>query len=88
MQTGVKITWHGTGLQETGCDEKGRVLVSVDPALFRPKEAHYLLGDAAKARTQLGWMPKTDFDKLVSDMVNADRLLLRQEGPSWQKMAG
>jgi GDPmannose 4,6-dehydratase len=46
--------------------------VSIDPALLRPAEVDHLLGDAAKARTQLGWKPSVDFKQLVEMMVDAD----------------
>ena len=84
-QTGVKLEWRGDGLEETGrCMKTGKVLVSIDAALFRPKEVNYLLGDAAKARSTLGWKPKTYFDAPVSEMVNAERGRLWQESGSWR----
>jgi GDPmannose 4,6-dehydratase len=46
--------------------------VRVDPALLRPAEVEHLLGDASKARAELGWTPKTDFRRLVEMMVDAD----------------
>jgi len=49
-----------------------REYVVVDPAHFRPAEVHVLLGDASKARTILGWKPKTSFQELVQEMVEAD----------------
>jgi GDPmannose 4,6-dehydratase len=53
--------------------------VEVDKRLFRPKDVAYLLGDSAKVRRVLGWAPRYDFDALVSEMVNADRALLREK---------
>lgn len=82
---GMKIWWHGKGAKEVGKDAKtGRTVVAVDPALFRPKEVHHLLGDAAKARDVLGWKPKVFFDDLVSEMVNAERTRLWQENGAWR----
>ena len=46
--------------------------VRVDPAFVRPAEVDLLLADPAKARTQLGWMPKVGFRDLVTMMVEAD----------------
>jgi GDPmannose 4,6-dehydratase len=46
--------------------------VRVEPALLRPAEVDHLLGDATKARLQLGWSPKVDFTQLVQMMVDAD----------------
>jgi len=46
--------------------------VKVDPALLRPAEVDHLLGDASKAKTELGWTPEVDFRRLVEMMVDAD----------------
>jgi GDPmannose 4,6-dehydratase len=46
--------------------------VVIDPAFYRPAEVDLLQGDATKARTQLGWRPRVDFQELVSMMVDAD----------------
>ncbi|HVL88175.1 MAG TPA: GDP-mannose 4,6-dehydratase [Candidatus Thermoplasmatota archaeon] len=51
--------------------------VESDPRFFRPAEVHALCGDATKARTLLGWKPKTTFPQLVSLMVQAERERLR-----------
>ena len=70
---GVAIVWKGRGLNEKGLDKKtGKVLVEVDPVYFRPNEVNYLCGNAAKAKKQLGWKPKTDYKKLVQIMMDAE----------------
>jgi GDPmannose 4,6-dehydratase len=46
--------------------------VVVDPALLRPAEVELLLGDASKARDELGWTPKVALPELVAMMVDAD----------------
>ena len=46
--------------------------VRVDPALIRPAEVDLLVGDARRARTQLGWTPSVSFEGLVRMMVDAD----------------
>jgi GDPmannose 4,6-dehydratase len=51
--------------------------VSIDPKFFRPAEVDVLLGDATKAKTKLGWEPKTSFDTWVKRMVENDINLLR-----------
>jgi GDPmannose 4,6-dehydratase len=43
-----------------------------DPALLRPAEVAHLLGDASKARTELGWTPAVKFKQLIEMMVDAD----------------
>lgn len=46
--------------------------VEVDPRYFRPAEVDLLLGDASKARKQLGWTPHTDVRELARIMVEHD----------------
>jgi len=68
---GIELVWEGNGLQERGlCRKTGEVLVEVNPKYFRPSEVDLLLGNAAKARTQLGWVPKWDLQSLVQEMMN------------------
>jgi len=52
--------------------------VEIDPRYYRPAEVDLLLGDASKARRQLGWVPRTKFVELVKLMVDADIELLRR----------
>jgi GDPmannose 4,6-dehydratase len=46
--------------------------VRQDPKFLRPAEVDLLIGDATKARTQLGWEPEVDFPALVKMMVAHD----------------
>ena len=46
--------------------------VRIDPAFVRPAEVNLLLGDATKAREELGWQPTVSFEELVTMMVDAD----------------
>jgi GDPmannose 4,6-dehydratase len=46
--------------------------VRLDPSLLRPAEVDHLLGDASKARRELGWTPTKTFKQLVEMMVDAD----------------
>jgi GDPmannose 4,6-dehydratase len=55
--------------------------VRVDPALLRPAEVEHLLGDASKARAQLGWNPGINFRQLVEMMVDADVARLSAAAP-------
>lgn len=68
----IDLSWRGTGLDEQGVDAEGRVIVAVDPRYFRPTEVDTLLGDASKARRELGWEPKISFNELVREMAQAD----------------
>lgn len=71
-ELGIQITWQGEGIDETGTDQHGKVIVKVDPRYFRPTEVDTLLGDPTKAREKLGWTPRTRFDELVAEMVRED----------------
>lgn len=53
--------------------------VEVDPRYFRPAEVDVLLGDATKAKQELGWEARTRFEDLVRLMVDADVQLLEDE---------
>ena len=55
--------------------------VVVDERFFRPAEVDLLVGDAAKAETQLGWRPRTRFNQLVEIMVDHDLETLQRQGP-------
>jgi GDPmannose 4,6-dehydratase len=54
--------------------------VRLDPKLLRPAEVDHLIGDSAKAREALGWVPKVDFRGLIEMMVDADLERLSQTG--------
>ena len=71
-EIGMRIDWKGEGVEEKGFDAKGRCVVAVDPRYFRPTEVETLLGDASKARRNLGWTPKIRFAELVSEMMRED----------------
>jgi GDPmannose 4,6-dehydratase len=51
--------------------------VVVDPAYLRPTEVDILLGDASKAKREMGWEPTTNFEQLVKLMVDSDLELAR-----------
>jgi GDPmannose 4,6-dehydratase len=53
--------------------------VEIDPRFFRPSEVEYLLGDATATRAELQWQPRTSFEELVREMVEADLELARRE---------
>jgi len=50
--------------------------VKIDPRFIRPAEVELLIGDASKAKQELGWIPKYSFEGLVKMMVDADYKLL------------
>lgn len=53
--------------------------VQVDPRFYRPAEVDHLEGDASKAKTLLGWTPKTDLAALAKMMVEADLEMAQRE---------
>jgi GDPmannose 4,6-dehydratase len=70
---GYELAWEGRGLDEVGRDRRsGRILVRVDPALFRPVDVQALVGDAGKAKRVLGWESTVSFEEVVRLMVAAD----------------
>ena len=79
-KVGLRITWRGSGVNERGFDAAhGRVVVRVDPRYFRPTEVDTLVGDASKARRQLGWQPAIGFDALIDEMISADLELAKRD---------
>ncbi len=51
--------------------------VTTDPRFKRPAELHSLCGDSNRARQLLGWQPRTSFEQMIQDMVDADLERLR-----------
>ena len=71
-ELGMQVTWKGKGKDEKGYDHAGRCIIAVDPRYFRPTEVDSLLGNPAKAKAKLGWVPKVKFADLVAEMVRED----------------
>jgi GDPmannose 4,6-dehydratase len=68
----LDLFWEGSGVDEKALNKQGDVVVAVDPYYFRPTEVQTLLGDASKARRELGWKPRSSFNELIAEMVDAD----------------
>jgi len=69
----VAIEWQGTADKEIGvCKQSGKTLVRVSPKFYRPAEVELLIGNPAKALSELGWKPKTTLEELCQMMVQAD----------------
>lgn len=77
---GTELVWSGEGVKEQGADkaDPSRILVKVDAAYFRPTEVELLIGDPAKAATELGWTASTSLDQLCEEMVKSDLDLLEK----------
>ena len=88
LQLGIIIRWQGEGREEEGVIEAltiphpslaiGEVIVRIDPRYFRPAEVETLLGDPAKAKGELGWVPEITLDEMVVEMVAHDLDLARR----------
>ncbi|WP_416050617.1 GDP-mannose 4,6-dehydratase [Cupriavidus basilensis] len=96
-ELGITLRFEGTGADEVALVEAisgdnapalavGDVIVKVDPRYFRPAEVETLLGDPAKAKEKLGWVPEITLDQMISEMVANDldqarrHALLKQHG--------
>ena len=70
---GFEISFQGTGINEVGIDTStGKTLVKVSEKYFRPSEVDLLIGDPAKSKIQLDWMPKVGPRELCKMMVQSD----------------
>jgi len=80
LADGIVIKWQGEGVDEVGVDKmSGKVIVRINPEFFRPAEVDVLLGNPAKAESQLGWKREIDFMELVHRMVEHDLELAKAE---------
>tara|TARA_Y100001968_G_scaffold329844_1_gene380157 strand:+ start:8139 stop:9278 length:1140 start_codon:yes stop_codon:yes gene_type:complete len=68
------ILWEGEGLNEIGRRaDNGQIVVRIDPRYFRPAEVNTLLGDPAKAKEKLGWIPTITLEELIKEMIIEDK---------------
>ncbi len=76
----IDIEWKGTGVDEIGRDKNnGKILVKINPKLFRPAEVAILLGNPRKAENKLGWHRTISFYELVAKMVENDLAAVEKE---------
>ena len=54
--------------------------IKINKELYRPSEVRTLLGDCRKAKRELKWKPKYDFENLVKDMVDSDIDFVQKQG--------
>jgi GDPmannose 4,6-dehydratase len=85
---GISLSWEGSGIEEVARVVEnngdsgpavGDIIVRIDPRYFRPTEVETLLGDASKAKKELGWEPKISFDQLVQEMVTEDLSIAQRD---------
>jgi GDPmannose 4,6-dehydratase len=86
---GISVQFEGRGVDEcavvtsisgdsTPSLKVGDVVVKVDPRYFRPTEVETLLGDPAKAKKELGWVPEITAQDMCSEMVAHDLAQAKQ----------
>ena len=87
---GVELEFLNEGLDEIGIVSKinsnlkvklkvGDEVVKVDPKYFRPSEVDTLVGDASKAKKELGWEAETSLVELIEDMMSSDLKLVERD---------
>ncbi|PAF41252.1 GDP-mannose 4,6-dehydratase [Helicobacter sp. 11S03491-1] len=89
LEVGISVEFRGEGIEEKGyitkCENEyfklpiGKEVISVDTRYFRPTEVELLIGDATKAREELGWIPEYDLKSLIQDMMQADLKLVQKD---------
>ena len=86
-EAGIELEWKGSGMSEKAIvrsisyseakgtykpPKVGDEVIAIDERYFRPTEVDYLLGNASKAKEELGWEPTVTFNELVRNMVKTD----------------
>jgi GDPmannose 4,6-dehydratase len=61
-----------SALIQAGLDDDIDRYVEFDKSMIRPAEVDLLIGDATKARNTLNWVPKVNFEEIVSIMLEND----------------
>lgn len=70
---GIEVEFRGKDVEETAVDTAtGKTVMRINPQFHRPAEVDLLIGDPTKAKTDLGWEPKTTLEELCKMMVEAD----------------
>ncbi len=83
QELGIELAFTGEGVSEIAtvisvsgdkapAVKPGDVIMRIDPRYFRPAEVETLLGDPAKAKERLGWVPEITVQEMCSEMVSAD----------------
>jgi GDPmannose 4,6-dehydratase len=82
-ELGITLAFAGKGVDEIATVtaisgdkapgvKVGDVLLRIDPRYFRPTEVETLLGDPAKAKLKLGWVPEITVQQMCAEMVASD----------------
>jgi GDPmannose 4,6-dehydratase len=76
------LEFSGSGVEEIGINSNnGQTVIAIDPRYFRPTEVDLLVGDATKAKADLGWEPRVRLPELVAMMVDADLAAVQGGAP-------
>lgn len=87
-ELGITIDFKGSDENEVGfvaaCKGEyslplGKEIIRVDPKYYRPTEVDLLIGDASKAKSKLGWVPRYSLADLVKEMVFSDLALISKQ---------
>lgn len=87
-ELGIELEFIGEGTNEKGLIKScngdfslpiGKEVVAVDARYFRPTEVDLLVGDATKAKTELGWIPEYSLEMLIKEMVASDLKLMQRD---------
>ena len=89
-ELGITLRFEGAGTNEHGIVDliegdkapfikKNDVVIRIDSRYFRPSEVETLLGDASKAKKELGWSPQISVDQLCKEMILSDLKEARQQ---------
>ena len=68
---GMQINWDGKGVDEVG-SWNDQPIIRIDPRYYRPTQVQTLLGDPARAKQKLGWVPEITLDEMVVEMATTD----------------
>jgi len=86
---GITLSFEGEGVNEVAVVvdvnpdlapmvSKGQIVMRIDPRYFRPTEVDTLLGNPAKAKEKLGWVPEITAREMCREMVVADHKAARR----------
>ena len=72
-ELGLELVFEGQGMAVLARrKDNGAVVLRVDPKFYRPVESTALVGDAAHAKSKLGWIPRTAGGDVACQMARAD----------------
>ena len=71
-EANINVTFTGTGIEEVGKDDNGKVLVRVNPKFFRPNDAKVLVSNPKKIYEKTGWKPKYDEINFIKELLEEE----------------